>query len=117
MQVARDIVENIQSFYVQVFSAKDIERFVMDKLSNPNEEDDILMKRYSSKWEFSHKKLKYWCGKSEISVYFDELNETYTFENADIFSDGIANSKSWELLHICFRNPNQMLNHLQDYKE
>ena len=117
MKVARDIVENIQSFHEQYFSSKDIERYVMDKLSNPSEEGDILMKRYSNKFKFSSKKLKYWCDKSEISVYFDELNETYTFDNADIFSDGIGNSKSWELLHICFRNPNQMLNHLQDYKE
>lgn len=117
MKVARDIVENIQAFHEQYFSANDTERYVIDKLSNPSEEGDILMKRYSSKWKFSHKKMKYWCDRSYISVSFDELNEVYEFNDKDIYGDGSKSYDQMQKLIYCFRNPNQHLNHLLDYKE
>jgi len=117
MQVARDIVENIQSFHEQYFSAKDIERYVIDKLSNPSEEGDILMKRYSDKFKFSHKKLKYWCEKSAIKVSFDEVNEVYEFTYENFYGDNSKAFSQIQLLDYAFRNPNQHLNYLQDYKE
>ena len=117
MKVARDVVEKIQSFHEQYFTAKDTERYVMDKLSNPNEEGDVLMKRYSNKFKFSYKKLRYWCDKSNISVSFDELNEVYDFKEKNINSNPRDSYDQMQKLIYCFRNPNQILNHLQDYKE